>query len=242
MDFCYMKADGEWCNADTGKPETADLFSTTLVIVDRDTGCLRAVAVPTKATGALDDYLAKCVVGFCDRLALGNVELKSDNEPTIKALKQRAVAIRMKEKGEAVKTFVREGSVKDSASMGAVESTIRWWQVKARTLRLDVERRFGKMTTPDDILWLWAVRHASWLMEKHRVRGDGLTSHFAAFGTGYTGEVVPFGEVCLFKVPMSSTRQIGTDTRAQKADSTFTKGMWVGKHDRSDDHVFLTSA
>ena len=78
-------------------------------------------------------------------------------------------------------------------------------------------------------------------MEKYRVRGDGLTSHFAAFGTGYTGEVVPFGESCFFKVPMGSTRQIAKDVRAQKADSTFTRGIWVGKHDRSDDHVFLTA-
>ena len=66
-----------------------------------------------------------------------------------------------KEKGEVVRTFIAEGSLKDSASMGAVEATIRWFQVKARTLRFDLERRYGKMATPDHILWPWLVRHAS---------------------------------------------------------------------------------
>ena len=153
-----MKADGEWIDGDTGKAEVADLFSTTLAMVDRDTGCLRAVAVPTKAVGALDNYLVKCVAGFCDRLSLCNVELKSDNEPTIMAIKEQVATLHLKEKGDAAKTFVTEGSVKDSASMGAVEATIRWFQVKARTLRLDLEKRYGKMTTPDDILWTWLVR------------------------------------------------------------------------------------
>ena len=225
MDYCYMKADGEWLDPETQKPELADLFSTILVVVDRDTGCLRAAAVPTKAVAGVDQYLVKLITSFCDRLSLGNVELKSDNEETIVALKEAVAANRKKEKGDAVKTFVGEGSIKDSASMGSIEATVRWFQVKARVLRFDLERRLGKMVTPDDVHWLWIVRHAAWLMEKYRVRGDGLTSHFAAYGAGYTGEIVPFGEVCLFKVPMSASRQINKDTRAQKADSTFTKGI-----------------
>ena len=72
-----MKSDGEWLGPDTMKPELAYLFSTTFVTDDRDTGCKRAVAVPSKAMGAIDSYLVKCVAGFCDRLALGDVELKS---------------------------------------------------------------------------------------------------------------------------------------------------------------------
>ena len=59
-----MKAGGEWYDSDTGKPEVADLFSTTLAIVDRDIGCLRAVAVPTKAAGAFDEFFGD----LCGRL------------------------------------------------------------------------------------------------------------------------------------------------------------------------------
>ena len=84
------------------------------------------------------------------------------------------------------------------------------------------------------------TRHASFIMEKYRQRANGLTSHFAAFGCGYGGEVDLFGETCLFKVPMSHSRQVAVGTRAHKGDSAMVKGIWVGKHDKSDDHLFLT--
>ena len=138
------------------------------------------------------------------------VELKSDGEPALKALKDR-----VKKKREKP-TDLAEGSLKDSASMGAIEATIRWWQAKTRTLRFDLEARYARMMNADHILWPWLVRHASFVMEKYRVRADGSTSHFAAFGCGYKGEILPFGETALFKVPMSHTRQVSAKTTAHK--------------------------
>ena len=132
--------------------------------------------------------------------------------------------------------------MKDSQNMGLVETTIRWWQVRVRTLRYNFERRFGFHLTPDSVIWPWLARHSSFLMEKVCVRGDGHTAHFAAFGCGYRGELMIFGEICLFKIPMSHSRAISANTRAHKGESTFTKGMWVGTHDRSDDHLLLTRA
>jgi hypothetical protein len=48
VDFAYVKTDGEVAKPGSRKPAVADRFSTTLVITDRDTGCLRAVAAPSK--------------------------------------------------------------------------------------------------------------------------------------------------------------------------------------------------
>jgi len=73
------------------------------------------------------------------------------------------------------------------------------------------------------------------------VRADGLTSHQACYGTGYRGEILPFGETALFKAPASHTRQATAKDLQAKGDSTMVKGIWVGKNAESDDHVFLTA-
>ena len=69
----------------------------------------------------MDNYLVRCVAGFCDRLSPGDVELKSDSEETLIALKEQVATLRKKEKGDAVRPFVTEESIEDSASMGSVE-------------------------------------------------------------------------------------------------------------------------
>ena len=74
------------------------------------------------------------------------------------------------------------------------------------------------------------------------MRADGLSGHFAAFGCGYTGEVLAFGETCLFKVPMSSSRQQSSHITKHKAEANFVRGLWVGKHDASDDHLLVTAS
>ena len=109
--------------------------------------------------------------------------------------------------------------------MGATESVIIWWQAKTRTIRFDFEKRYQLHLAADNVMWAWLTRHASFLMEKYRVRGDGLSSHFSAFGCGYTGEVLPFGETALFKVPVSHTRQASAQVRLHKGDSAFVRNL-----------------
>ena len=67
----------------------------------------------------------------------------SDNEPTIIALKE---AVKKDRVGK--ETDLREGALRDSQSMGLAESNLRQWQIKARTLRFDVESRYGCTLTP----------------------------------------------------------------------------------------------
>ena len=125
------------------EPEPASIFATTLVIADVDTGCLRAVALKSKGDR---DYQVACVIGFLDRLNLTRVELRTDGEPSILAL---VTAVKRKREG----TTSTEGSVKDSASMGAIETVIRWWQAKVRTLKSDFEERYKQILTADHVVW-----------------------------------------------------------------------------------------
>ena len=58
------------------------------------------------------------------------------------------------------------------------------------------------------MIWLWLQKHAAFVANSYRRRADGRTSWEAAFGCGYKGELVPFGETCHFKVPTSHAREI----------------------------------
>ena len=103
LDFAYLKTDGEWCMLGEVEPPPAELYATTLIMVDSDT------PMPTKAVG---EYSVVCVLDFMDTLNLERAIIKTDGEPTICALAKAVKARRKKP------TDLEHGSLKDSASMG----------------------------------------------------------------------------------------------------------------------------
>ena len=64
--------------------------------------------------------------------------------------------------------------------MGQVESTIRWWRAKLKTLRYGMEMQHGAKLTANHVLWPHLVEAA-----RFRVRLDGQTSYFGVYGTAY---------------------------------------------------------
>ena len=113
--------------------------------------------------------------------------------------------------------------------------------MKVKAFRFRVEKAYKKKITPNHVLYPWLVRHAGWIVNRYRRRGDGLTSYHAITGTGYTGEIVPFGETVLYKIPITHERLAKGGVLQHKLDSGWEKGLWIGKHDRSDDHMMLTA-
>ena len=144
MDFAYMKTDGHWVDPFHPAPPAAEIFATTLILVDADTLSMRAFSMPTKAT---TDYAVAAVIEFMAHLNLERAALKCDGEPSIKSIAKLVKERRTKP------TDLEEGSLKDSPSMGGVESPIRWWQAKVRTYRYDLERRYGLLLTADSEIW-----------------------------------------------------------------------------------------
>lgn len=167
-------------------------------------------------------------------MTVGRVALCSDNEPTIDLIKKRVAVLR----GD-LRTDVISSSLRGSRANCLAQATIRWWSVKARTLRYAMEAAYGVRVTPEHVAWPWMCRHAAFIMEKFRVRVDGSTSHAAAYGCAYCGEVLPFGEIVLWKSPVSTSGGMAHGRRRLKVDCTFAHGIWVGNADRSDDHLVL---
>ena len=48
VDYAYMKTNGEFVPTGMASPAVADLFAITLIMIDRDTLCMRAISMPTK--------------------------------------------------------------------------------------------------------------------------------------------------------------------------------------------------
>ncbi|HIG17279.1 MAG TPA: hypothetical protein EYQ31_08310, partial [Candidatus Handelsmanbacteria bacterium] len=96
--------------------------------------------------------------------------------------------------------------------------------------------------TAEHVIFTWAQVHAAHTTNLYRRRADGKTAYESCFGHGYNGEILPFGETALFKVPMSHARELAAGVLAPKGDTTMVKGIWVGKHPASDDHCYLTSS
>ena len=75
------------------------------------------------------------------------------------------------------------------------------------------------------------VRHCAWVVNNFQVKGTGRTPYRSIRGKDYTGEVVPFGEVCL-------GRNLSED--GAKLNMRWMRGVSVGKLDRTDDFLLLT--
>ena len=92
-----------------------------------------------------------------------------------------------------------------------------------------------------DPLWCWLTHYAAWATSMFRVRAEGNTSHKSSYGVGCRGEVLPFCETALFKVPESHTRQIAAGVMRNKGDSMLVKCVRVGKNRESVDQIFLSA-
>ncbi|CAK0815286.1 unnamed protein product, partial [Prorocentrum cordatum] len=235
LDFCYLKTSGDWAEIGDEEPPAADIFATTLVMADRDTLMFNAFSMPTKA---VTDYAIASVSSFIEGVHLATADIKTDGEPTIVNLVEEA----RKRLSKSIKLEEKRGNLKDSQSMGAIEAPIRWFQAKVRTYKFDLEKRYAMKITADAPIWCWLTRYVSWATSTCRPRADGRTSHQAACGVTYNGEIPPFGETALFKTPISHTRQIAATSLKRKGESSFVKGIWIGKRRESDDHLLLTPA
>ena len=92
-----------------------------------------------------------------------------------------------------------------------------------RIFKLDLERRYGRKLTADEVLWTWLIRYTAWASSTFRVRADGKTAHESCYAVKYKGEILPFGETALFKVSASHSKQIAADRLQHKGESTMIK-------------------
>ena len=79
----------------------------------------------------------------------------------------------------------------------------------------------------------WIVKHSTWLRNRLLVHDDGLSSYQRRFKQQSMFGIAEFGEATYFKAHGRH--------HVAKADSSFTKGMWIGRDSNSSEHLIATS-
>ena len=87
------------------------------------------------------------------------------------------------------------------------EQAVRTLVGQVKVLRLDFEKRTGTELLANSCLWPWLIRHAGWLDARFRVKTNGATPYQDAHDSTYSSERLPFGELVLFRIPLSHTRR-----------------------------------
>ena len=94
-----------------------------------------------------------------------------------------------------------------------------------------VSMKYKTEVEPDHVLMGWLVRHCAGVVNNFQVKGTGRPPYLSIWGKDCTGEVVPFGEVCL--------ERNHSEDRA-KLNMRWMRGVFVGKLDRTDEFLLLT--
>eukprot|EP00435_Cladocopium_sp_Y103_P016734 s3384_g4.t1 len=230
IDYSYLKANGNF------EEMTEDPAVIVMTAVDRGTGFFTAMSIPTKKLEK--DYVVKSLKAFVSQLGHVQVTIRSDGEPQILTICQelRDELNKLRGKEAVVKAHTEQAPRYSPQSMGAVGSAQRVLKGDFLTLRSDIEEKLGAPVTPAMNLWPWMIRHAAWVRGRFGIKANMRTAFEDAFGNQYTGQILPFGECVLAKIPSSASgRKVGG--RQLKGDSSWELGVFLGKVNETDEFL-----
>ena len=162
---------------------------------------------------------------YIDRLGLVKAELKCDQEPS--TLDVANALIKRCQSTALIVTATPKGS---KGSLGREEQANLIIQGQHRAFREAVSMKYKTEVGPDHVLMGWMARHCAWVVNNFQVKGSGRTPCRSIRGKDYTGEVVPFGEVCLGRNRSEDEAKLGM---------RWMRGF-VGKLDLPDEFLLLT--
>merc|ERR1712194_690774 len=190
---------------------------------------LKGNADTNKAT-----YNVEAVVSWLRDASYRQVTIRTDGEPVLVALMDKVKAAR------AYETVLQRSPTRSSQSLGGAERAVRTVKEQFRTLRYQLETKACMKITPDMPIWAWIGRRAAWLLSRYAVRPSGRTAYEETFDSSYASEIGVFGEIMYMKEATSKTGQQQQKRRVRGADTTWRKGIWVGRSEPTNEHILLT--
>ena len=183
-------------------------------------------AVVARRKGGQDDDVMQSFQSYIDKLGLVKAELKCDEEPS--TLDVANAWVKRCQSTSLIVTATPKGS---KGSLGRGERANLNIQGQLRAFRDAVSVKYKTEIGPEYVLMGWMVRHSAWVVNNLQVKGSGRTPYRSLSGKDYTGEVVPFGEICM-------GRKHSED--GAKLNVRWKRGVFVGKLDRTDEFHLLT--
>ena len=191
-----------------------------LIVKDAHTSACAAIPTPAKGGPIAFKFLVAELckfIGFCGH---SEVTLRSDGEPTCRALQQGVKDLRDKLK----LTTHLEQTEKGDHQGNPAEQTVNQVRQLAGTLLSQLEEETGQHISTNSLVHAWAFRHASWLLTRY-ARTESHSAFELITGRPYLGKLVNFGEVVYARVKSSV-----------KGRPRWVKIMWLGKLAVSDLH------
>ena len=185
-------------------------------------------ASPVPAKGA-DAFAVNFIMGVLEEIGYPKLILRSDNEPSIKALKSAV------KEASKLNIILEESKTGDSPSNGAAEVAVRETKRQCRCMKSALEEQLGKEVGEKHPILSWLARHANFLMSRYRMGPDGRTAHERARGKRWKRPVVVFGERIWFR-PLKSYMKGQSDL-----ESKLLAGRYIGTHGRNGDVLVMTA-
>jgi hypothetical protein len=159
------------------------------------------------------------------------VTIRTDGEPLIVAIVERVKAARTEE------TTLQRSPTRSSQSLGAAERAVRTVKQQFKTLRFQLEAKYGLPLLPSSPIWTWIGRHVAWLYDRYHVMASGKTPFEIYNDHYYKGELCIFSETVFMKEAVSKTGQGRQNPRVKGADTAWRKGIWVGRTTDTNEHI-----
>ena len=155
--------------------------------------------------------------------------LKSDGEPAIVAVRE---ALARCHGGVVTPQQPPKG---EHQANGVAEEAGRTIRDHARVLKINLQAKVGRKIEPDEPIMPWLIRWAAMALSRYSRGKDGKTPYQRQIGRSCDIEVVPFGEVVLYRLP-----EVARD-RHQALEERWAKGVWMG-HARSTNAALIGTA
>ena len=211
MDYMYLASD------------TDESGVTVLGLVDCKSGAMAYYVVVGKGPV---EYAIQAAVHAVEEWGHRNFILQTDQDHSVTKL---AAEVKKRLDGEI---RLRHAPKYSHGSNGHVERAHQSVQGQVRTMKIRLEEVYGIKLTPQHVLVPWLVRHAAWVLTHYLIKDDGRTAFGRLRGKEYKADIVEFGEQVWFKDPAKAHA---------KFDERWASGVWVGRVDRSDEHILLTA-
>ena len=121
--------------------------------------------------------------------------MKSDGEPAIVAVRE---ALARCHGGRVTPEQPPKG---EHQAKGLAEVTGRHVRDQVRVMKLHLEERLGRKVLEDEPVMAWMIRWAAMARSRYKKGQGGLTPYQRQKGRRCELEVVPFGEVVMFRLP-----------------------------------------
>ncbi|CAL1147058.1 unnamed protein product [Cladocopium goreaui] len=220
-DYMFFSVDGEMVNRSEGKKQKG--LITVLTAICKDSQYPFAMVVPSKGGGY---YSRDALAAWIRDLRWNKVTIQIDQENSMNKLFDRVRDL-MPERVE-----IRKSPRYSSQSLADGEMVNGLIAGKIRTWLCELSESYATKIGTEHYVFPWIVRHSAWTLARFHVNKSKTTAFRVIKGRDYVGELIPFGETVMGKFPKVK----------DKSAPRWTKGIYAGKKENSDEHMMLTSA